>query len=327
MVTSRQFVRGVGRTMRAMDRAAKQAERQRVARQRALHHQAHLDASARAAAEYEEIVEVLTGAHRVPLSRVDWLATATASELPMPERRSEAEDAATTRLAEYTPGWFARTFGREQKQRDRLADEVAAAQACDDAAHSAETAAAKARNAEIAVARRVVDRDPDAMVAVLDERSALGSLPFSVEGVDTLLLDGRTIAIVDGLNLEDMPEEIVTLLKSGKASVKALAVGKRIEMHRDAICSAAIRVALEYLAALPIDEVEVLMLTDILDRGSGHIQSLPVLHLRATAQALGSLNLPRTQAIAVIERLGAHMEWSKRVGFSAINAAAFGVEL
>lgn len=313
--------------MRAMDRAAKQAERQRMARQQALHRQAHLDASAMAAAEYEEIVEALTGAHRVPLSRVDWLTTATAPDVPMPERRSDGEDTAAARLRDYAPGWIARTFGREQKERDRLADEVTAARARDDGAHWAAVAAAMARNAEIAGARRVVDRDADAMVAALDEHSALGSLPFSVEGIDTLLLHGRTIAIVDGLDLEDMPEEAVTLLRSGKASVKDLAAGKRIEMHRDAICSAAIRVAMEFLAALPIDEVEVLMLTDILDRGTGHIESLPVLHLRATSQALASLNLPRTQAMAVVERLGAHMDWSKRDGFRAINAAAFGVEL
>lgn len=73
--------------MRAMDRAAKQAERQRVVRQQALHRQAHLDASARAAAAYEEIVEALTGAHRVPLSRVGWLTTATAPELGAPDQR------------------------------------------------------------------------------------------------------------------------------------------------------------------------------------------------------------------------------------------------
>lgn len=313
--------------MRAMDRAAKQAERQRVARQQSLHRQAHLDASARAAAEYKEIVEALTGAHRVPLSRKDWLTTATAPDLPMPERRSDAEDAAASRLAGYAPGWIARTFGRERKERDRLADEVAASRARDDAAHSAATAAARARNAAIAAARLVVDRDPDAMVAALDEHSALGSLPFSVEGVDTLLLDGRMIAIVDGLDLEDMPQETVTLLKSGKVSVKELPVGKRLEMHRDAVCSAAIRVAMEFLSALPLEGVEVLMLTDILERGTGHMQSLPVLHLRATGQALGALNLPRTQAVAVVERLGGHMEWSKREGFRAISAAAFGVEL
>lgn len=182
-------------------------------------------------------------------------------------------------------------------------------------------AAAQARSGEIAAARRVVDRDPDAMVAALDEHSSLGGLPFSVEGVDMRILAGRTIAIVDGLDLEDMPEETVTLLKSGKASVKNLTAAKRLEMHRDAICAAAIRVAMEFLAVLPIDEVEVLMLTNILDRGTGHIQSLPVLHLRATSQALGALNLPRTLSAAVVERLGAHMEWSKRDGFQAINAA------
>lgn len=47
--------------MRAMDRAAKQAERQRVAQQKAMYREAQLDASAMAAAEYEEIISALTG--------------------------------------------------------------------------------------------------------------------------------------------------------------------------------------------------------------------------------------------------------------------------
>lgn len=327
MVTSRQFVRGVGRTMRAMDRAAKQAERQRLVRQQTLHRQAQLDASASAAAEYEEIIEALTGAHRTSRGKVDWLTTATTPEVALPERRSSSEDAAAAHLAEYSPSWLARAFGREQKTRDRLAAQVEAARARDDEAHSSKVATAQARNAEIAMAQRIVDRDLDAMVAALDRCSALGSLPFSVEGVDTLLLDGRMIAIVDGLDLEDMPQEAVTLLKSGKASIKDLPAGKRQELHRDAICSAALRVALEFLAVLPVDEVEVLMLTDILDRGTGHIQSSPVLYLRATSQALSVLNLPRTEATAVVERLGGHLDWTKRDGFHPINPAAFGIDL
>lgn len=327
MVTSRQLFRGVGRTVRAMDRASKQAERQRVVRQQAMHRQAHLDASARAAAEYNEIIEALTGAHRVSLTRIDWLAKATAPEVLIPQRRSDAEDAAAARLAGYSPGWLVRALGREQRTRDRLAEEADDARAQDEAAHSSAVAAAMRRNSEIATAKRVIDLDPDAMVAALDEHSSLGTLPFSVEGVDSLFVDSRIIAIVDGLDIEDMPEEIVTLLKSGKASVKDLPVGKRQELHRDAICSAAIRVAMEFLATLPIGEVEVLMLTDILDRSTGHIVAAPVLHLRATSQALATLNLPRTQAAAVVERLGAHLEWSKRDGFRAINAAAFGIDL
>ena len=56
-------------------------------------------------------------------------------------------------------------------------------------------------------------------------------------------------------------------------------------------------------------------------------RGLPVLRLRATSQALSALNLQRTQAVAVIECLGAQVDWSKREGFRAISKAAFGIEL
>jgi len=327
MVTSRQFTRGVVRTMRAMDRAAKQAERQRVAHQQALHRQAYLDASAGAAAEYEEIIEALTGAHRIEFRRRDWLTTATAKAVVDPVRRDDEERAAEARLTDYQPSWLTRVLGREAKVRHALEHEVQAARARDEAAHSAQVASAARRNAEIQAAQRVVERNPDAMVKALEEHSALGGLPFSVEGVDTMFLDGRVIAVVDGLDLEDMPEESITLLKSGKASVKSVPIGKRYELHRETICSAAVRVALEFLATLPLDEVEVMMLTDVLDRGSGHIQAKPVLHLRVAAQAVSTLNLARTESSALVERLGGHIEWNKREGFRAINPAAFGIDL
>ncbi len=56
MVTSLQVTRGMVRTMRAMDRATKQSERQRIARQQAMARQAHLDASAEAAETYEAVI-------------------------------------------------------------------------------------------------------------------------------------------------------------------------------------------------------------------------------------------------------------------------------
>lgn len=327
MVTSRQLTLGMLRTMRAMDRAAKQAERQRIAEQQALHRQAQLNASARAAAESDAITEALTSAHRTNFARRDWLTDATAPEVPPPERRDDAERSAARALEDYAPSWFARTFGRESKVRAQLEQAVTDARAADDAGHAHALAAAAQRNALIAFARRVIAREPDALVQALEEHSALGTLPFSVEGVRTMFVDGRVVAIVDGLDLEDMPEETVTLLKSGKASVKPLAIGKRYELHRDAICSAAVRVGIEVLATLPLDEVEVLMLTDILDRATGHIAAAPVLHLRMTAQALAAMNLGRTDAAAIVDRLGGHLDWNKREGFRAISAAAFGIAL
>ncbi|RYY28427.1 MAG: hypothetical protein EOP62_04335 [Sphingomonadales bacterium] len=327
MVTSRQVARGAFRTMRAMDRAAKQAERQRVVRQQALHRQAQLNASAAAVEEYDAIVEALTGAHRVTFTRLDWLTTATAPLLGEPERQDDEEAAAQARLDGFVPGWFTRLLKREEKVRQDMKDRVLFARSRDDLAHGERVDAAARQNDAIRAAQRLVEGAPDAIVHALETHSGLGSLPYSVEGLDTLFVDDRVIAVVDGLDLEDMPEESVSLLKSGKASFKALPAGKRYEMHRDALCSAAMRVALEFLSTLPIEAVEVVMLTDILDRATGHIDAKPVLYLRVAEQAVRTLNLSRTDAAALVERLGGHMDWSKRDGFRAINAAAFGVEV
>lgn len=327
MVTSRQFTRGMVRTMRAMDRAAKQAERQRIAHQNALHRQAMLNASAQAAAEYEEIVDALIFAHRVSFTKRDWLTLATADQEGEPTRREDQEWNARALLDAYTPNWLDRTLGRAERKRADLIQGVEDARARDDQAHDRARQESEGRNLQIAAAQKIIERDPDALIGALEEHSNLGRLPFSVEAIDTVFIEERVIAVVDGVDLEDMPEETVSLLKSGKASFKALSAGKRLELHRDAICSAAVRVAIEFLATLPLEEVEVVMLTDLLDPGSGHIEGAPVLHVRVSEQALRAVNLGLTDAVALINRLGGHMTWNKRDGFRAISMAAFGIEL
>lgn len=119
----------------------------------------------------------------------------------------------------------------------------------------------------------------------------------------------------------------MNLLQSGKASVKPLAQGKVFELHRDNICSSALRVAVEFLKAMPIEAVEVVVHCDLLDRASGHILPQPVLYARITAQALATVNLPLAEPAALAERLGAHFDWSKREGFRPINLGAFDIRL
>ncbi|MCG7348394.1 hypothetical protein [Sphingomonas sp. ACRSK] len=191
------------RTMRAMDRAAKQAERQRIARQNALNRAAMLNASAQAVAEYDEMVEALTGGHRITCGKRDWLTAATAPDEPYPARRDDEQLAARARLDGYVPGLLDKILRRGEKVMARLADDIDAARRRDDDLHARAAEAVASRNARTAVARKVVERDPDALVAALEQHSALGRLPFSFEGVDTIFLDGRVIAVVDGLGSDD----------------------------------------------------------------------------------------------------------------------------
>lgn len=313
-------------SIRAVRREQERAERRRLALEKAAQKQAALEAASSAAEDYDRLIEALTGAHRIEPQRHDWHALAAAPPPLPPERSAVQEEAARREQEAYRPGWFARTFGGAKRRRVELTAAVEDARARDEAEFQARRQEAEARRAEIDFARRLVARDPAAVADALGRFTRLGDLPFSVEGLDLVFVQGgRIVALIDGLDLEDLPDRSVTLLQSGKASVKPLSQGRLLELHRDAICSAAVRAAAECLAALPVDEIEVVMQADLLDRGSGHIGVTPVLYLRATAQALGMMNLPLTDPAALVERLGGHFDWSRREGFWAISLREFDV--
>ena len=328
MVTYRQVGRGMVRTMRAIDREAKRAERQRLAYEKAALKLEMLETAAAAVQDYERLIAMLTGAHRIALVPRDWSAIANASEPAPPLEDDTSERRARSALAEYEPGWLARTFGGGARRRAILEREIEEGQAADARRSQERWREYERRKAEIAEAKRILELDEEAVVAVLDERSALGNLPFSVEGIDILFTDdNRVIAVVDGLDLEDMPEQSLSLLQSGKASVKALPKPKVLDLHRQNICSSAIRVALEFLNLLPLKSVEVVMESDVLDRSTGHIDPHPVLYVRVAAQALASVNLQRAEADALIERLGGHFDFSRKDGFRPLNLVPFNVPL
>lgn len=307
-----------------MEREASRAQRQRLLQEKARAKQALLDASAEAADAHARMIELLTGAHRVKFVRKDWSAVASATPPSAPpERSSHHEWTAKAALTQYTPGWFARTFGIAGRKRVRLEAEIEAARARDTKAHMVACEDVARRRGEIVFAKSLFAADMNVIVAAINGHADLNDAP--VDGVSILKIGSRLVALVDALELEDMPTQSVSLLQSGRASVKQLSKTRLLEIYRDNICSSAIRVAAEVLKAVPIDAIEVVMQPDLLDRGSGHITPQPVLYARITAQALSSVNLLSADATPLAERLGAHFDWSRRDGFRPIRPADFGL--
>jgi hypothetical protein len=319
MVTTRQFFRGAGRAMRAIDREAKRSQARRIAYERSAQKIALLEQAADAADEYQQMIEQLIGAHRVAFRPTDWAAISRRPSIPPPDRTSTHEDTARRALADYRPNWFERTFGLATSKVRALEQAVASAAMKDDTVHRAAFGKAKSAADEQEFARKLMTFDRDAIVKVVNEQSGLGDLPFCVEAIDLYFAaDNQITARVDGLDLDDMPTQSVTLLQSGKASIKTLSPAKVQELHRANICASALRVAVELLQVVPVTVVEVVMEADLLDPATGHIEPKPVLIVKVSRQAISTLALERTEAPAVVERLGGEMNWNSRRGFSAI---------
>ena len=174
MVTTRQAFRGAGRAMRAIDREAKRSQARRIAYERSAQKIALLEEAADAANEYQEMIDQLVGAHRVPFSAIDWAAIAERPTLPTPDRTSTHKDAARRAVADYRPNWFERAFGLAGGKVRKLEAATESAAIHDEALHRAACGKVKTVNDELDLARKLVAFDRDAVVKVVNERSGLG---------------------------------------------------------------------------------------------------------------------------------------------------------
>ena len=306
-----------------MEREAQRAHRMKLAEQKASAKQALLDASADAAVKYERFIEFLVDAHRVSLRRRDWAAIANSPTPAKPELGFDLEKSAQRSLDEHAPGWFARTFGGAKRERARLHEAIARAKANDKKAYDEALATWEQRRSEIELAQAVIAGKDEATKTAIQTYADFGSV--AVEGLRFACNEKRVVAIADGYEREDLPSNTVTLLQSGKASIKPISAKRQKEIHRDNVCASALRIAVETLQALPIEAVEVVVLSDILDAGSGHIAPRPVLYGRFTAQALLTVNLVQADPTLAAERLGAQFDFSGRDGLRAIDVERFDI--
>ncbi len=304
-----------------MERGAQRAARERLLYEKAQAREAMLDAAADAAEAYEDLLEMLTGAHRAKFTRMDWLATAIAKPPAEPEATDLREQAATRALEAYVPGWLARTFGLAKGTRRKLSEAVRKARQEDIDDFASRQRAVEQRREEITFAGAVARLEAQALISAIDQHADLAKTP--VEGIHVLATGERVMAVLNALEVEDMPRQSTTLLQSGKASQKSLTTTKIHELHRDNVCSAAVRVAAEFLRVIPVEEVEVLVEVDLLDAGTGHITPQPVLYLRVTAQALATMNLILAEPAALVERLGGSLIWNRKDGFRPIDVSMF----
>lgn len=304
-----------------MEQDAQRAHRQRVAQEKAAAKQSFLQASAEAAESYERLIKFLTDAHRVEFQRYDWAAIAHTPWPDLPARSNMHERDATIALEGYKPSWFARMFGGASRRRRVLTDRVMQGKAADDAAFTEALKEVEQKKSEITHARAVLERDGEALKMALHEHADFTNI--AIEGLRFTFHDNRVIAAVNAFELPDLPTKSVTRLQSGKASVKPLSAKKIHELHRDNVCSVALRVAIEGLQALPYDAIEVVVETDLLNKATGHIEPKPVLYGRFTAQAVATMDLAHAEPGPAAEHLGAVLDWSPREGLRVIDVSAF----
>jgi hypothetical protein len=320
--------RGTIRALGAISRAA-----ERDSRRRAREHAKHLVAAQKSALRekaaevvrlHEEYVTSLTSAHHSCSEVIDWKQRAAAPAPAVPERPRRREEAARQRLAAFRPSTWTRLRGRVDEERGQLEEAIGTAIADDIEAHKIalqhHATELETHRDDKDLAEHVLAGDTEAMLEFLKVHDPFGSVATLGESLRVALPNPRCVAVAVDVHSEDViPKEIPRLLKSGQLSLKPMPKGDYHRLYQDHVSSSVLRVAAEILAALPVEAVVVTAVDDLLDPGTGHLKSTPILSVAIPRATLRQLNLARVDPSDALRNFKREMDFGATVGFREVE--------
>ena len=307
-------------TLRSM-----QAQRELQSRQKEYAKMEALEQAAYEVEVYENQIDVLLSVHKECGEEIDWQSFVERAEPVEPSFAGTREAHAKSREQSYAPGFFARLFKLETRQRKNLVIAIEAGRLQDGKEH--EAAVAKWRvehdswHQEFTVAQGVLNGAGKAkleaikLVDPFTDISHLGtSIKFTIS--DTGLLEA-TLS-VHGTRV--IPAEVKSLLQSEKLSTKKMPAGKYNELLQDYVCSCVLRVGRELLSMLPDDLVIVTAVDDVLNSATGHIEELPILSVAFSRRTLESLNMDSIDPSDSMKNFVHNTSFKKTAGFQPVKA-------
>ncbi|MDQ0968965.1 hypothetical protein QFZ20_004368 [Flavobacterium sp. W4I14] len=323
MATLNSFVRSANASYKRAARAnARQAREQAKRYQQNLKEQIRSD-NATAVYTYNNYVNTLVSVHKTCSSKINWNSFLNEPEPIKPKKTKNREEVAAAALNLYKASFFDRLFGTEISKKAKL-------QLAFDRAVQADLSEFNGNvqkyNEDLEdwktvkrIAQGVLLDDPIAQrdaISFFEPFTNISQLGTQVNCV--INHTGLTINLsVNSLDI--VPDYVLTTTTTGKLSNKKMTISRFNELYQDYVCSAAIRVARETFALLPIDCVYVNAIADLLDASTGRIKPQVILSCKFITENLDRLNFERIDCSDAMRNFVHRMSFSKNTGFAAVE--------
>lgn len=327
----RQLMRAIEADTRRRERQSASAEREAMRRRRELAKReqeiAKYSEQMRARHEAEQFanyLELLLSVHKDCGPVWDWPAIAHEPPPAHPVRLTQHEAAARAAMQAYKPGFLERLFGTDKRTVTGLKQAIVEAHKADDAAymeavqgHQEAYSAWSMRNTQ---AQHVLARDTRAYSTVLQLSGALDELKAFQIQITLAAMEPEAIAFTCSIMDDQMvPREEVKLTAAGKLSTKEIPAGRYWALYQDHVCSAAIRVARETFAVLPVSRVVVNIGPVKLNSSTGHREPVSYLAVHFTRDALSRINLADIDPSDSMRNFQHRMKFKKTTGFEPVE--------
>ena len=309
--------------LRQLERSHQQRERNyQKARQVQLRAQMQ-QLSAEAAASYNQYISELTGLHTHVPDTIDWTQIQREEPPAVPVATDLHASHATHAKESYQPNFLDRIFRRENKKRHQLERKVLEGIRKD--LHLYELARQQHHDQQTTwermqkLAAAVLQHDTNAY------REVASSFPFleKLEGFAEIpVIEAAPESVSWELGVDPsvlIPAEALSLTPSGKLLKKEMSKSKANELLCAHCCSAAIYIARQTAARLPVNNIAVHVSTDLLNPATGITSRSTILSVIFYADILSLIDFKQVEPVACVTSSTHHMRFTKSGGFQPVE--------
>lgn len=315
-------VRSIGAACRAAERDAKRRQRELEKQQKQYEKMQELEQAAYEVDVYQNDIDILQSVHVECGSPVDWKATASAPEPEKPENFKQREKKA--KADNYQPGFIDRLFKREDKKREKFKASVLKAIEDDDLDYKNKIENWKKEydnwNKSAQLAREILDGNAESKLKAIKTLDPFSEISTLGSNLSFKIGENSIIEVTINVHGDDViPNEVKSLLKSGRLSVKKMPKGQFNELYQDYVCSCVLRVANEIFSILPDEKVLVTAIDKLLSTKTGHLEESPILSVCISRKTLYSLNMENIDPSDCMSNFVHNMSFQKTKGFESVE--------
>jgi hypothetical protein len=261
---------------------------------------------------YDAYMEDIRSLHKEASEKINWLEWKEAPA-PFTGNSGPQEESAMHTLENYKPPFFIRLFRLEGRQRKKLEGRVETARKKDQEEYIG-------WQEKVTLATAVLGHDIEAYNHVLEKYIPLEELQELGSDLEFELVAPEILMISFQVNENSViPTEVKSISPTGRLSVTKMPVGKFNEAYQDYVCSAALRMAREAFAVLPIHTIYLHALGKILDTSTGFEEIQPILSVKLDRATLERINLDQLDPSASMQNFEHNMKLMKTKGFQVVE--------
>ncbi|MFS0823945.1 DUF4236 domain-containing protein [Bacillus sp. 1P02SD] len=262
---------------------------------------------------FENKLEMIKSIHKECDTHVDWEEVRQAPPPFLPGQTGPNETIARKAANNYKPGFFEKLFKQDMKKRVALQSAI-------------ETGKKKDQDEYdewehlVQIASKVLEGDPDTYFQVLEEFAPLDDLAEFGSGFEFFMEDPSYLEVeFDVHSSSVVPNEILSLTKTGKLSKRAMPKTKKLDIEQDYVCSCVLRIAGDLFALLPIDYVYIHANDERLNTVTGHTEKETIVSAKIDKETFKSLNFEAIDCSDSLNNFEHNMKFLKTKGFQPVE--------